>query len=174
VKEFAVVVAADEQRGIGRAGAMPWRLPKEMAYFRTLTREAAPGLQNAVIMGRRTYESIPERFRPLAGRLNVSLSRTAGYAPQGALPAASLDAALAQVASRADIDRIFVIGGGELYREAVVHPACARVYRTLVHARFPADTWLVDFESDYTRLSSDGPHQERDAAYTYEVWDRKR
>jgi dihydrofolate reductase len=174
MKEFSVVVAADEQRGIGRDGAMPWRLPREMAYFKTLTSTAAPGTQNAVIMGRRTYESIPEKFRPLVGRLNVALSRAPGYAPQGGLPAGSLDAALALVAARTDIDRVFVVGGGELYREALAHPACARVYRTLVHARFPADTWLADFESDYTRVSSDGPHEERDAAYTYEVWDRKR
>ena len=91
--EFALVVAADERDGIGQAGKLPWRLPGELAYFKRLTSAAAEGKQNAVIMGRKTFASIAPKYRPLAGRVNVVLSRATDFVAEGALVAASLDAA---------------------------------------------------------------------------------
>ena len=84
-RAFAIVVACDEVRGIGKGGTLPWKLPGEMAYFKRVTSEAANGKVNAVIMGRTTFDSIPPKFRPLPGRKNVVLSRTGSYAPAGAL-----------------------------------------------------------------------------------------
>ena len=81
---FAIVVAADEARGIGAGNTLPWKLPTEMAYFKRVTTVAPPGRQNAVVMGRKTYESIPGKFRPLRDRLNVVLSRDPAYAAEGA------------------------------------------------------------------------------------------
>ena len=75
---FQLVVAATRKLGIGKAGSMPWKLPGDMAYFKEITsRTADPGKQNAVIMGRKTWESIPSKFRPLPGRINVVLTRGA-------------------------------------------------------------------------------------------------
>lgn len=85
---FQIVVAATRKLGIGKAGTMPWKLPGDMAYFKELTmRTADPAKQNAVVMGRKTWESIPPKFRPLPGRVNVVLSRSAiggdeNHAPQ--------------------------------------------------------------------------------------------
>ena len=77
-KGFQLVVAATRAMGIGLSGSMPWRLPGDMAYFKELTSTAgSPKLQNAVIMGRRTWESIPEKHRPLPGRINIVLSKSA-------------------------------------------------------------------------------------------------
>ena len=75
-RAFQIVVAATrDEMGIGLDGALPWRLPKDMAYFKAVTsRVDEPGARNAVIMGRKTWESIPAKFRPLPGRLNVVLS----------------------------------------------------------------------------------------------------
>ncbi len=83
-----------------------------------------PAKTNAVIMGRTTYESIPAKFRPLRNRTNIVLSRTAGLAIPGAHVCASLNSALQLCKSSGNIEKVFVIGGGQVYKEALEHPAC--------------------------------------------------
>jgi dihydrofolate reductase len=176
-REFSLIVAADEALGIGHAGGLPWRLPGDMAYYKRTTSNAPAGQQNAVIMGRRTFESIPAKFRPLKGRLNVVLSRDPAYAPAGVLPAGALAEALALLEGRAEIAHVFIVGGAELYREALLHPACTRVLLTRVHARFACDTFLAPFEHDFMLAGRDGPHHEPDDAgapsYTFETYLRR-
>jgi len=169
---FSIVVAADEARGIGAGNTLPWKLPTEMAYFKRVTTEAPPGRQNAVVMGRKTYESIPGKFRPLKDRLNVVLSRDPAYAAEGARTARSLEDALTLLASEPDVHEVFVIGGGSLYTEALAHPRCTRVFVTRVHATFPCDAFLSEFEQDFHRVSCDGPHRDGDVAFTFEVYER--
>jgi dihydrofolate reductase/thymidylate synthase len=171
---FSVIVAADGARGIGKSGGLPWHLPGDMAFFKRTTSAAPPGKQNAVIMGRKTYVSIPAKFRPLRSRLNVVLTRSKGQAfDPGVLVAGSLSEALAQVAERPDVAKLFVIGGGELYREALLHPACSEVLLTRVHARFDCDTQLPPFEADFEKTHSDGPHQDGEVTYTFETYTRR-
>jgi dihydrofolate reductase len=173
VTTFALVVAADEELGIGRNGGLPWKLPAEMAHFKRVTSEAPDGQQNAVVMGRKTYASIAPKFRPLRGRVNVVLSRTPGFAAEDALAAPSLSSALQLLEGRTDIARVFVIGGGEIYAQALEHPACTEVVLTQVHARCACDTHLPDFRAHFTRVDSDGPHEEAGVRYTFERWLRR-
>ncbi|MET0286952.1 MAG: dihydrofolate reductase [Polyangiales bacterium] len=169
-RKFALVVAADQQLGIGRAGGLPWKLPAEMAHFKRVTSEAPEGQQNAVLMGRKTYESILPKFRPLRGRVNVVLSRTPGFEVENALAAPSLSIALQLLEGRTDVARVFVIGGGEIYKQALAHPGCEEVVLTQVHATFDCDTHLPDFRTAFTRVESDGPHEENGVRYTFERW----
>lgn len=101
-----------EARGgvIGARGGMPWHVPEDLAHFKAVT------TGHPVIMGRRTWESFPERFRPLPGRRNVVITGSDAWAADGAERAASLDAALALVSTAADV---WIIGGGRLYAEAI-------------------------------------------------------
>jgi dihydrofolate reductase len=94
---------------IGAGGGMPWRSPEDMARFREVT------TGHPVIMGRRTWESIPERFRPLPGRRNLVLTADPTWSSAGAERAASLDDALALVGT----DETWVIGGGTVYAAAI-------------------------------------------------------
>ncbi|MGC4077636.1 MAG: dihydrofolate reductase [Rubrivivax sp.] len=127
-----VLVAAVARNGvIGRDGVMPWHLPEDLAHFRRTTQ----GLP--VLMGRRTWESLPERFRPLPGRRNIVVTRQAGWAAPGAEVAASVEAALALVA---DAPRACVIGGGELY--AALLPRVDELVLTEIDAAFEGDTRL--------------------------------
>lgn len=78
---LTLIVAATRQNGIGRGGTLPWHIPKDLAYFARVTMNA-PGAQiNAVIMGKKTWESIPPKVRPLKKRINVVLSRSSDYDP---------------------------------------------------------------------------------------------
>lgn len=76
---LTIIVAATRANGIGKNGGLPWRLPKEMAYFAQVTSSAPEGSTNAVLMGRNTWESIPDRFRPLRRRVNAVISHNADY-----------------------------------------------------------------------------------------------
>lgn len=96
---------------IGEAGDMPWRLPEDMARFKAIT------IGHPVVMGRRTWESFPERFRPLPGRDNIVITSNPDLVAPGARVVASLDEALA--AARAIDDEVWIIGGGRVYRDAL-------------------------------------------------------
>jgi dihydrofolate reductase len=99
---------------IGAHGGMPWSVPEDMAHFRQVT-TGCP-----VVMGRRTWESFPERFRPLPGRRNIVITHDDAWHADGAERCGSLDAALALAAdASADAAWTWVIGGGQVYRESI-------------------------------------------------------
>ncbi len=107
------LVAAVAHRGvIGRDGGIPWRLPEDVARFKELT------TGHSVVMGRKTWESIPDRFRPLPDRRNVVVTRNPAWRADGAERASSVEEALALLADEA---RVFVIGGAEIYTAALPH-----------------------------------------------------
>jgi len=124
---ISLIVARARNGVIGAAGGIPWRLPGEQAYFRQTT------MGHPLVMGRKTWESIG---RPLPGRRSIVVTRQPGYAATGAEVAASLDAALALCAGSAEM---FVIGGEQLYREAL--PRADRLLVTEIDADFEGDTF---------------------------------
>ncbi len=99
---------------IGRAGAIPWHLPEDMARFKSLT------MGHTVVMGRRTWESLPARFRPLPGRRNVVLTRQPDYMAEGADVMTSVEDSLVG-------DDVWVIGGAEIYALALPHASRCEV-----------------------------------------------
>ena len=110
--ELFLIAAVARDGAIGRAGTMPWHLPQDLAHFKRMT------LGCPVVMGRKTWESLPPRFRPLPGRRNVVVTRNTAWQADGAEAAPSLDAALERLRRE---ERVFVIGGGELYAQALPH-----------------------------------------------------
>lgn len=127
------LIAAVASNGvIGAGGQLPWRLPEDLRFFKAQT------LGHPVIMGRRTRESIG---RPLPGRRNLVVSRTPGFAAEGAEVVPSLDAALARCTGEAEA---FVIGGGDLYRAALAH--ADRIILTEIRQAFDGDTWFPAFD----------------------------
>lgn len=109
---IGLIWAEAEGGVIGAGGGMPWHVPEDMARFKAITMGAP------VVMGRRTWESFPPRFRPLPGRRNIVVTRQASWQEAGAESAASLESALA-AAAEGDPDWIWIVGGGQLYREAI-------------------------------------------------------
>jgi dihydrofolate reductase len=171
---FACVVAADEERGIGRKNHLPWpRLKGDLAHFKRITSETREaGARNAVIVGRRTWDSIPQRYRPLPGRLNVVVSRTTPRLPPEVLSAESLDTAIATAAPH--LESLYVIGGGQLFEAAVADQRCEGIYYTRIAAVFSADTHFPAFEAAFVRESVDRAHHEAGVSYQIEFWRRRR
>jgi dihydrofolate reductase len=132
--ELVLIAALARNRVIGRDNQLLWRLPEDMRFFR----EATQG--HAVIMGRRTWESLPERFRPLPGRRNLVLSRDNGFHPAGAERVDSWPAALQLLA---DAPRAFVIGGEQIYTEAL--PLADRLLLTEIDRDFEGDAHFPDW-----------------------------
>eukprot|EP01082_Thalassiosira_pseudonana_P007343 g6770.t1 g6770 contig23:1178395-1180293(-) len=145
----AVVAAAAGSRGIGHQGKLPWRLPGDMNHFKKVTTTPpSPGLTNAVIMGRKTWDSIPSKFRPLDGRVNVILSRKGAAGVEGVpmstddnnnnnnaediLVASSLEEAMQKLDGRANHGSTFIIGGGEIYSQGIKSGLVKRVIYTNV------------------------------------------
>lgn len=148
MRSFTIVVATDDALGIGRAGALPWRLKEDMKHFRELTTGDGKE-QNLVIMGRKTWDSIPVKFRPLPNRLNVVLTRTNG----ASTPGAQFTMRRLEDAISYDAGHSFVIGGGEVYTEAINHPACGEIVITKVGGVFDCDTFFPRYEDKF-RLDS--------------------
>jgi dihydrofolate reductase len=131
-----VIVAAVARGGvIGRDGAVPWHLPEDMARFRALT------TGHPLVMGRKTWDSLPERFRPLPGRRNVVLTRTREWHAEGVDSAESLDAALRLLEGAR---QVFVIGGAELYAAAL--PLADELELTEVDLEVEGDTLFPEWD----------------------------
>lgn len=168
-----LVVAADLDRGIARDGIIPWRLPGDVRHFKQLTTATGdPVRQNAVIMGRATWESLPARFRPLPDRRNLVLSRQQRLdLPAGVLHARDLDEALRALAGvTPGIERVFVIGGSQVYAAALARPDCGHVHYTRVAARFHCDTFFPAFEDRFRRTAVLLETEEAGVPYRIEVW----
>ena len=137
-----VLIAAVAQGGvIGKGNTLLWRIPEDARHFRQTT------AGHAVIMGRKTWDSLPDRFRPLPGRRNIVVTRQAQWQSAGAEAVGSLAAALQLVA---DAGRVFVIGGAELYATAL--PLAHTLILTKIDAHFDGDAYFPAFDPQQFRI----------------------
>jgi len=142
---FDVVVAADREWGIGKANALPWpKLKGDLAHFKRVTCEASEGKRNAIVMGRKTWESAEVGGRPLPRRLNIVITRRGLTPPEGVLVVGSVDAALDAAGTA---EATFVVGGAEIFREAFAHPQLRYVYLTRVDGTFGCDVHIPDLDA---------------------------
>lgn len=151
---------------IGRGGEMPWHVPEDLAHFKRVT------LGAPVLMGRRTWESLPERFRPLPGRENIVVTRDPRYVASGATVASSLDAALGPLRD-AGVETAWIMGGGELYRAAMRFADELVVTRLALEVP-DADTFAPEIGAEWVLVdpgaeaaSTAGPR------YRFERWERR-
>mmetsp|Transcript_83287 Transcript_83287/g.231842 ORF Transcript_83287/g.231842 Transcript_83287/m.231842 type:complete len:500 (-) Transcript_83287:292-1791(-) len=181
-KVLSVIVAATSRGGIGKDGALPWTLPEDMAHFKKVTTALPPGAvdrSNAVIMGRKTWESIPEKFRPLPGRVNVVLTKAcedASYVspfPADVLVASSVASAMSRLSAREDMEEVFVIGGAGAYKEAVEMPSCARVFLTRVGKDIDCDAFFPTFDEKKFKVVHVSDTRSKDGLpYDFVVYER--
>ena len=156
--EIVLIAAVAKNGVIGKDNTLIWSIPEDMARFKTLTSG------HTVIMGRKTWESLPERFRPLPNRRNIVVSRQINYAAPGADVAHSLENALG-LASTATI--AFVIGGEQIYRAAL--PLANRMEITEVEQAPEGDAWFPELDAQqWTRTVIGQGH-----GYTFLTYSRR-
>lgn len=175
---YSVIAAVSKNGGIGYKGDLPWRLKKEMEYFNRMTSQVFHGsTQNAVIMGRTTWQSIPDKYRPLKGRVNVVISKTLGSVPEGVLLYRKLTDAVKDLYLNNNIEKLWVIGGSGLYNEAVKDKNCTHLYITKIDQEFLCDTFFPDFDmKEFEEVNeSDVPkeiQEEKGIKYEFKVFKR--
>ncbi len=160
---LSLIAAASTNNVIGKNNGLPWRLPNDMRYFKNITW----GLP--VIMGRKTFESMNE---PLAGRMNIVITNQKQWQADGAVVVNNLNDAIS-AAKEADCKEVFVIGGGEIYKEAI--KKADRIYMTRVHTVIDGDVFFPDFSEKKWKLVStrDNAADEKHAfSYSFEIWEK--
>jgi dihydrofolate reductase len=163
-----LVVAVAENGVIGRSGGLPWRLKSDLAHFRALT------WGKPVVMGRRTFASIP---KPLKGRTTIVVSRDPAFAAPGIVVAPTLDAVLATArgdALRRGADAIAIVGGQAIFARML--PMADRLEITEVHAQPQGDTFFPPIDPDLWREVGRLAHPagpEDDASFTFVTYERK-
>lgn len=178
MRTFDIVAAADDAGGIGVGGKLPWNLPGDFKHFKDTTcRLEDPSKQNAVIMGRKTWESLPEKFRPLPKRINIVLTHQKNYVlPSGVIKFENLTQSMEDLEKTPwanTIENIFVIGGGEVFKEAIPHPACRKIYLTKIHGVFDCDVFLPPFFEQFKETFRSGPFKEHSTEYFFVEYTRQ-
>lgn len=153
--KVSLIVAMDLERGIGRNNDLMWHLPADMKFFRETT------TNHVVVMGRKNYDSIPTKFRPLPNRENVVLTRNENYKAEGCLVFNSLEACLEHYKTETD-KTIFIIGGGEIYRNALGLNCVDEMYISRVNKIYGADTFFPEFNLKDWKVQTIHSH-EKDA-----------
>lgn len=165
---LSLIVAMADNRTIGRNNELPWHLPDDLKYFKSVT------MGKPIVMGRKTFDSIG---RPLPGRLNIVITRNAEWQHSGVKTAASLQQAVAIAAEtnpqdqEALIQEIMVIGGEEIYRTAI--ELADRLYITRVQAEVEGDAFFPQYnESEWQEVSRQQPESQGDIPYFFQVLER--
>lgn len=177
---ISIIVACDKNRAIGKAGTLPWDIPSDLKRFKNLT------TGHPVIMGRKTWESIPEKFRPLPERTNIIVTRDKSYVAGGALITTSIEKAvdtadasegrepldsLRQSSGQAARGKeIFIIGGGEIFKQ--VMPFVDRLYVTEVDTQSGGDVFFPEYKSIFTKKISEESGEYQGLKYSYLILER--
>jgi dihydrofolate reductase len=160
---LTLIVAVADNGVIGARGALPWHLPEDLKRFKALT------LGKPILMGRKTWESLPRK--PLPGRTNIVVTRDAGFHADGAVVAHSIEDALV-AAERERPEEIIVIGGEAIF--AATLPIARRVHRTQIMTRPDGDAFMPPLDSkEWQETAREGPFESGGLRYAFLVLERR-
>ena len=159
--KVSLIVAVANNGVIGKDNDLIWHLPKDMGFFKETT------LGHHVIMGRKNFESIPERFRPLPNRTNVIITRNSDYKAEGCVVVNSVEQALEVAKQNGDIQP-FIIGGGQIYKLALENNLVDKIYLTKVHQNFDGDTFFPELNNEWKEVNKTVNKADEKHAYDYD------
>lgn len=157
--QISIIVAIGKNRVIGKGNDLLWHIPDDLKRFKALT------TGHPVVMGRKTWESLPEKFRPLPGRTNIVITRQHGYALAGATVVHSLIEALGIAQGAPGGDEIFIMGGGQIYAEAL--PFATHLYLTLIDDEKDGDVFFPEYETDFKKIIAEEKREYGELHYSW-------
>ena len=179
MKDFTIIASLSKTTfGIGNNGQIPWNIDGDMEFFKRITSSSSTDKKNAVIMGRKTWESLPNKSRPLHKRVNVVISRDPLIKKKLSMPepvfvVSSLYSALILLSENNEIDKIYVIGGEAIYREAIESYLCSRIYITeILNEVSEMDTFFPTIPLRYKRTELSDIIVENNFKYRFTQYDR--
>ena len=174
--QIACIVAHDQGFGIGKDNQIPWRLSKDMAHFKRITTQCdSDSTQNVVLMGRKTWDSLPDRFKPLPDRINMVMSRGELDLPEGVIGVTSFEEAFEyydRLVTQGKAGTFFCIGGGQLYEQCLQMNACQTLYITRVHHTYECDAFFSNYENLFTQVSSSEIFKDQSVPYSFHMFER--
>ncbi len=166
-----VIAAVDKNFGIGKNKDLPWDFKKDLKHFYKITTKTEdPNKQNMLIMGSTTWESIPEEFRPFRKRKNAVLAWESSYKAEGASIYTSIDEALDSAGD--DVENIFFIGGGMVYKQAIEHPKLTGVYLTHIDKEYDCDTFFPQIPKALSKVSKIGEDKEDGVKFEFKLYEK--
>jgi dihydrofolate reductase len=151
--KVSLIVAMDLERGIGKNNDLMWHLPADMKFFKETT------TGHVVVMGRKNYESIPEKYRPLPNRENVVLTRNEDYAAPDCLVFHSIEECISHYSTKNEDKTVFIIGGGEIYKKALELNCVEEMFITHVNKSYDADTFFSEINAAIWKATSILTHE---------------
>lgn len=174
MNKFSIILAVDEKNWLWKNNDLAWRLKTDMQYFKKTTVVTRnPDKINAVIMGRKTWESIPEKFRPLDGRLNFVLSRDEKYSDNWCVTSTSLDNVLDVISLNPSVENIFIIWGSYLYNQVLTDSRLEKIYLTQLKWDFDCDVFFDWITEEFTLEKETEIYNENDIDFKFQVFKRK-
>lgn len=161
-----IIVATSNNLVIGKDNDLPWKLPTDLKYFKEITNNST------VIMGRKCWDSIPSKFRPLPNRRNVIVTNNENYLVDGAVTINNFIDTLEFIKKEKNDERVFIIGGGEIYKQSFKF--ADRVYLTRILADVEGDVFLEGFDvNEWNLLSSSDEMEENSYKFKFEIYNKK-
>ena len=158
--KVSLIVAVSQNGMIGKDNDLIWHLPKDMKFFKDTT------LGHHVIMGRKNFESIPHKFRPLPNRTNIVITRQSDYKAEDSIVVNSVEESL-KVAKSNGENEAFIIGGGQIYKLALEANLIDRIYLTRIHHSFDGDTFFPELNSDWEEVNREDCLKDDNHKYDY-------
>lgn len=158
-----IVVATDINNGIGKDNTIPWDLKADLSFFRQLTTAAQKDKINVMVMGRKTFESIG---RILPNRITIVLTRTP---IPGVLTIPSMTALQPMLSTLHNIDQVFIVGGQQVYEEALKTLPIQTIYKTVLHKYYECDRFFPDVSKTHEQVSQTPTYRENDILYHIEI-----
>lgn len=172
-KEKYIIVAIDEKNGIGLDNKLPWRFKEELRYFKERTLHVHdPEKENAVIMGRKTWESLPTTSRPLKNRINIVLTSKNDYKADGAIVCGSLDEAIRLAEEDDYIEKIFFIGGAEVFTQCLKY--ADGLYVTHVKKDYHCDKFFPEIPEYFGDVKKLGSNEEEGVKYDFLLYKKEK